>query len=363
MSTVILYCMAFGALLGGVDCILGNRFGLGKPFEEAFQLLGSLAISMAGILCLAPVLSQWLGALIVPVFTALKLDPGMAGAILAIDMGGYPMAMELAKDPAVGRFAGIVVSAIFGCTVVFTVPVGMGIMAEKDRRYFTNGILLGLGVMPLGLVSGGIFCGLPFWGLLWNCMPVILLSVAMILGLLLRPKGMIRLFRIFAKTIRILAVAGLTLGAIQYMTGLELVRGLVTLEEAMEVVCSIGIVQLGSLPLAQLLQRLLKKPFVRIAKHTGLNGSSITGLLLGMVSVVPTLALFPQMDDRGKVVCGAFLVSAASAFAAHLGYAVSVESETVMPMLCAKLTGGILAVILALAVTKKKNRVHQDNVM
>ena len=39
MNTVIMWLMAFGAVLGGLDRIIGNRFGLGKRFEEGFELL------------------------------------------------------------------------------------------------------------------------------------------------------------------------------------------------------------------------------------------------------------------------------------------------------------------------------------
>jgi len=137
VSNVILYCLAFGALLGGIDHILGNRFGLGQRFEEAFRLLGSIALSMAGILCLAPLLSALLGTVVVPLFRILRFDPGMFGSILAIDMGGYQMSMALAADPMIGRFSGIIVSAIFGCTVVFTIPVGMGAMDADSRPAFT----------------------------------------------------------------------------------------------------------------------------------------------------------------------------------------------------------------------------------
>ena len=58
MTTCLMYAMALGAVLGGMDYMLGNRFGLGQRFEEAFRLLGSIALSMAGILCLGPVLSR-----------------------------------------------------------------------------------------------------------------------------------------------------------------------------------------------------------------------------------------------------------------------------------------------------------------
>ena len=57
MNTLIMWVMACGAVLGGLDRILGNRFGLGKRFEEGFELLGATALSMAGIICLVPLLT------------------------------------------------------------------------------------------------------------------------------------------------------------------------------------------------------------------------------------------------------------------------------------------------------------------
>ena len=66
MDQIILYAMAFGAALGGLDQILGNRLGLGRAFENGFQLLGPVALSMAGIICLAPLLSAGLGTVVDP---------------------------------------------------------------------------------------------------------------------------------------------------------------------------------------------------------------------------------------------------------------------------------------------------------
>lgn len=355
MTDILMIFMAFGAVLGGADHILGNRFGYGQRFAEAFQLLGPIGLSMAGILCLANLLSEGLGLVVVPVFSALGLDPGIFGSILAIDMGGYQMAMDLCNDPAVGRFSGIILSAIFGCTIVFTIPVGLGAIGETDRPYFTKGILLGLVSMPGGILAGGSVCGLSLGTLLWNCLPIFLISGALCLGLVKRPEGMTRLFQKFAGVIASLAIFGLTLGAVRYMTGWEILPHMMPLEEAMEVVCSIAIVMLGSMPLAELLQRLLKTPFRWIGKHTGLNESSTTALLIGMVSVVPALAMIPRMDKRGKVVNGAFVVCAASAFAAHLGFCISTEPDMAAALLTAKLFGGALGVVIALAATKAEN--------
>lgn len=352
MNQILFNIMAFGALLGGVDHLLGSPFGLGQQFEEAFHLLGSIALSMVGIICLAPVLSDCLGRIVVPFFEFLRLDPGMFGSVLAIDMGGYQMAMDLCSDPRIGRFAGIIVSSIFGCTIVFTIPVGLGAVGAEDRPYFTKGILYGLAAMPVGLAAGGLRCGLPLGRLLWNLLPIVLVSLLLILLLLKAPETLIRCFQFFAKGIEKLAIFGLMLGAVGYMTNREWIPGMRSLTEAMEVACSISIVMLGSMPLAEFLQRLLKKPFHWIGTRTGLNSVSTTGLLIGMVSVVPALAMIPRMDRRGKVVCGAFVVSSASLFAAHLGFAASTEPDLIAALITAKLLGGITAAIIALAATR-----------
>ena len=354
MSQIIMRIMAVGALLGGLDHLLGCPFGLGQRFEEAFRLLGSLALSMAGIICLAPLLSQTLESVVTPVFRLLGIDPAVFGSVLAIDMGGYQMAMDLAADPRMGQFCGIVVSAIFGCTIVFTIPVGLGAVEEADRPFFTKGILIGLASMPGALVLGGLLWGLSLPGLLWDLSPILLISCLLILGLLKTPERLIRGFRIFAKAIEKLAILGLTLGAVEYMLDVSLLPRGIPLTEAMETVCAIAIVMLGSMPLAELLQRNLKKPFAWLGSRTGLNSVSTTGILVGMVSVVPALVMIPRMDERGKVVCGAFVVCGASTFAAHLGFTMAAEPELAGPLLASKLLGGLLGILLALAATKNK---------
>ena len=80
--------MSAGVILGGIDCLLGNKFGYGNRFEEGFRLLGPTALSMVGMICLAPVLANVLGRIIVPLYQAIGVDPAMFGSILAIDMGG-----------------------------------------------------------------------------------------------------------------------------------------------------------------------------------------------------------------------------------------------------------------------------------
>lgn len=77
ISRVVMWFMALGALLGGVDLLLGSRFGLGQRFEEAFRLLGPIGLSMAGILCLSPVLASFLDWCAAPLLSGIGLDPGI----------------------------------------------------------------------------------------------------------------------------------------------------------------------------------------------------------------------------------------------------------------------------------------------
>lgn len=46
LTTIILIFSVLGAL----DKIFGNRFGLGKEFDKAFMLLGTMTLSMIGMM-------------------------------------------------------------------------------------------------------------------------------------------------------------------------------------------------------------------------------------------------------------------------------------------------------------------------
>ncbi len=352
LNEIIMYIMAVGVLIGGVDRMLGNRFGFGERFENGFRLLGPIGLSMAGIICLAPLLSSALGGIIAPLCARLHMDPSIFGSILSIDMGGYQLALDLAADPELGRFSAIIVSSIFGCTVVFSIPVGLGTIGVDDRPYFTKGILLGLIAMPFAIVTGGLVMGLKAPVILWNSLPVLLISLLLFIGIVKKPDAMMRGFQVFARLIRSVATLGLTLAAIRHISGIEILKGMPPLMDAMNTVCSIGIVMLGSMPLAELIQRLMKVPFAWVRKKTGLNAVSTTALLLSMVSVTPALAMIPEMDRRGKVVCSAYLVCGASTFAAHLAFTMGTQPDMVSAILSAKLLGGILGAVIALFMTR-----------
>lgn len=348
--------MAAGALLGGLDRLLGNRFGLGRKFEEGFHLLGPVALAQAGIICAAPLLSQLLGPVVSAFYHALGQDPGMFGSILALDMGGYQMAELLADDPQVGRFAGIVAASMLGCTVSFTIPVGMAFLPKERQDDFARGVLYGLITLPAALAVGALLCGIDGLTAVWLCLPVLALSVLLGVGLMKFPAAMMRGFQVFAEIIKAVTTMGLTMGAVQYMTGWTLLPGLAPLKEAMEVVASIGIVLLGALPLAELMQRLLKRPMARLGRLLNIAEKGTLNLLICFVSSAPALAAMKDMESRDVTVNAAFAVSAASCLSAHLGFVLAMEPALTMPMVITKFLGGMLGAALAVWMGKRQSR-------
>lgn len=186
---------------------------------------------------------------------------------------------------------------------------------------------------------------------------MIVLSLLLILGLVFIPKQMLSGFSVFAKLIRLLSIVGLILGAVQYITGKTFVPNLAPIEDAMKVVSGIGVVMLGSLPMAEILRRLLSSPLKVFGEKYGLRDTSLTALLIGFVSVTPAVTMIKDMDSRGKTMNAAFIVCAASTLASHLGFTLSVEPEMMTPLLLTKLIGGAAAAVIAFFVCGKSEKV------
>ena len=175
---ILFLIFAIFAVLGGIDRMIGCRFGIGKAFERGINTMGPLALSMIGMIVLAPVLAQWLRPVITPVYQWIGADPAIfAGSLLACDMGGAPLAEALTDDPAASALGGIIVSSMLGVTVTFTVPVAMGVLQKEDRPFAAKGILCGILTVPVGVLLGGLAAGFPILMLLRNLLPILPLSL------------------------------------------------------------------------------------------------------------------------------------------------------------------------------------------
>lgn len=351
---ILIVGMGLFALIGGVDRIFGNKLGLGKEFEEGILAMGSLAMAMLGIISLAPVLASVLQPVVVPVYTFLGADPAMfAGTILACDMGGAALAAEMTADPQAALLGGVIGGSMLGATLVFTIPVAMGILEEEDRPAMAKGVLAGLVTIPVGILVGGMTAGFPLGMVLRNLIPVVVIAALIALGLWKAETAMIRGFGWFGKGITALITAGLAAAILEELTGIVLIPGLAPLEEGFQTVGAIAIVLAGAFPLVAVLTRLLRKPLMKLGGLLGINDTAAAGLVATLANSIATFGMVREMDRRGKVVNIAFAVSAAFVFGDHLGFAAGFAPEMLIPMILGKLAGGVGAVAVALLLTRK----------
>lgn len=353
-NDVVMFIMALGVLAGAIDRIIGNKLGLGKEFEEGFKNIGTIGLTVIGIISFAPVIADFLSPVIVPLFRRVGIDPAMFGTILANDLGGYHLSMSLAENEAIGLLAGTTISSMIGCTIVFAIPVGVGMIEEKDYKYFFKGVMLGIIAMPLGSIIAGLFYGITFKRLLINCIPLFIVAGIIVIGLMFFQTFMIKAFELFGKLMAILATVGIAAAAFKYLTGITLINGLAPVSEGAKVLMDIGIILMGSYPFIKIFKWILAKPLEIISQKFGLDAESMIGVVVALANSVPVFSMIKDMNPKGKVINSAWLVCTAAALGAHLGFTAGVAPGMIATMLIGKLSAGILAVLFAALTNAEK---------
>lgn len=348
INEIIMYIMVLFMVIGGIDKCIGNKLGLGEQFEEGLMAMGSLALSMVGIITLAPVLATVLSPIVVPVYEFLGADPSMfATTLLANDMGGFALAQQMAHDPQAGLFAGAILGAMMGPTLVFTIPVALGIIEKEDQQYLATGVLSGIITIPLGLLAGGLVAGMPMSMILPNLLPIVIVAALIIVGLWLAPQGMIKGFNVFGKGVVIVAIAGLVIGAIQQLVDITLIPGIAPVTEGIEVVGDSALTLAGAFCLVAVITRVFNKPLMKLGKVLGMNEIAAAGMVATLANNIPMFQMLKDMDRRGKIINVAFAVSASFILGDHLGFTAGVAKEMIFPMMVGKIVGGITAIFVA----------------
>jgi EAF family ethanolamine facilitator transporter eutH len=270
-------------------------------------------------------------------------------------MGGYPLAMSLAQDPMVGKFAGLILGSMMGATVVFTIPVALGIIEKEDRPYLAKGVLAGMVAIPFGCLVGGLVAGFPVITVLRNLVPIIIFAVLIIIGLWLIPEKMTTGFTYFGTGVVVVITIGLAAAIIENLTGFVVIPGMAPIGEGMGIIWSIAIVLAGAFPLVHFITKVFKKPLEKIGEKLGMNEIGAAGLVASLANNIPMFGMMKDMDPNGKVMNVAFAVCAAFVFGDHLGFTGGVDKAMIAPMIAGKLAGGVLAIIIAkiLFTTKK----------
>ena len=356
--TILTYTMAVFMLLAAADRIIGNKFGLGREFENGIELLGTMSLSMVGMIVAAPLLAH----LMQPLFDLLPswIDPSiLPSVIFANDMGGAPLAVGAARDEAIGAFNGMVVTSIMGCTVSFTIPFGLGSIPKSLHRDMLLGLLCGIVTIPLGCFFGGLVCGLSPLALLINLLPLLVFSAVIAVGILLATDLCIKIFNILGLVIKAIITFGLAVGIFDFLTGKPLVPYVDTLEAGVGIVLNACAVMTGMFPALFLLSKVLSVPLKAIGRKIGINETSALGFVSSFATSVTTFAMMEKMDRRGVVLNAAFLVSAGFIFTDHMAFTMAYMPEYLPAMIVGKFTAAVLALILAVPVYRKLYGKHE----
>lgn len=355
INEIIVYIMVGFMVIGAIDKIIGNKYGFGEKFDEGIIAMGSLAVAMVGVVSLAPVLAKVLKPVVVPVYTFLGADPAMfATTLLANDMGGYPLAMELALTEEAGLFAGLILGAMMGATIVFTIPVALGIIRKEDHPFLAKGVLAGLITIPLGCLVGGIVAGFELGMILSNLVPIIIVSLLLALGLWRIPDRMIKGFIVFGKGVVIVITAGLAAIIVETLTGIVIIPGMAPIWDGIEIVGAIAIMLAGAFPMVYAITKIFNKPLLKLGKLLGMNDVAAAGMVASLANNIPMFGLMKDMDNRGKVINVAFAVSASFVFGDHLGFTAGINPDMIFPMVVGKLVAGVSAVALVLLFVKER---------
>ena len=369
-NSVIMMIMMIFMIIGGIDKLRGNKLGYGKEFDEGFKTMGELVLAVAAIIAIAPFLSKVLEPCVAPIAHMIGADPSViAGLPLGADMGGYPMASELAETEALGKFNGLIVASVMGPTITFTIPIAFSMLKIKDRPFLAAGILAGLVSVPLGCLAGGIAMNLTPYHLSWhdlifNTLPVAVLAVLVIAALWIFPNQVIRGFSVVGVGITGMVTILTIIAVFEQVTGILLpgfasmaepdeITGLTGLEKGILVCGEISIVLAGAFPMMKWITDTFGTCFEKIGVRFQLGRTDCAGMVAGLANILPMLMSLDKMGPKGKLMNLAFATGSFAVFGDFLGFTAGVDQEMLVPMILGKVTAGIAALIIANLMTPK----------
>ncbi len=353
MNIITIIMLVF-SMLGALDRIIGNRFGLGQEFEKGFMMFGKSALSMIGMIVISP----WIAEALTPAFhfvwEKLHIDPSIIPASLfANDMGGAQLAVEVAANEQIGKFHALIVSSMMGATISFTIPYALGVVEHKLHRWLLLGLLCGVVTIPFGCLAAGAMLKIPFGILVYNLLPVILFSGVIALGLIKIPDVCVKIFDIVVIVIKTVITVGLAIGIVDFMTDIKLIKNMATLEEGAAICLNASVVMSGAFPLVYVLSKVLAKPLRRLGEKMRMNQISTVGFLSTLASNITTFGVMNMMDEKGAMLNSSFAVSAAFVFAGHLAFTMVMDGTYLPAMIVGKLLAGFSALILANFIYKR----------
>ena len=377
------------AVVGAVVSIIKEEHPLGKKFLEGIDSIGPIFLPVAGILAAAPFLTTFVTSAFGPLYETVGADAAMAATtIIATDMGGYQLAEAIAATKESWIMA-MTTGYMAGATIIFSIPVALKMLEKRDRKYLALGVMSGMLAIPVGVfIAGAVIAlmdpsireviatngaatyelALSFGLIFRNLIPLIIFCVAIAVGLLLIPNGMIRGFLVFGtvmdSALRLIVVFSI----VEYFTGFfSVVIGhwgfdpIIADEtepfRALETAGYIGIMLCGAFPMVYMIQTYLKRPLNALGRRIGLSADATTGILAATANVLALFAIVRDMAPEDKVKCIAYGVCSAFLIGDHLSFTANFQPTLILPVMIGKFLGGCLAVFLAMKIAVPRARI------
>lgn len=252
---------------------------------------------------------------------------------------------------------------MMGPTIVFTIPVALGIIKKEDRPYLGAGVLAGMITIPIGCIVGGLVMNMTPYKMdigriLINLVPVIVIAALIVIGLWFAPGPMINGFNKFGTGVTVVITVLTAIAVFQQITGIMFPvfdvmstvdpdLGMTPLNNGLLVCGQIGIVLIGAFPMVEWITRTFGGALSKLGGALGMNDKGSAGLVATLANNIAMFNIMGEMNPKGKILNVAFAVSAAFVFGDHLGFAAGNDAQMIFPMIAGKLVAGVTALIVA----------------
>lgn len=376
---IVVYIIMACAIIGCFASIFKEESKLGNEFLEGINSIGAIFLPVAGIMASAPYLTIFVSSVFGPLFGLVGADQAMAATtFIAVDMGGYQLAEQLAQTKESWIMA-MMTGYMAGATIVFSIPVALKMLRKEDRRYLAMGTMVGFITIPIGVLVASAIIALTnpiirdtitttgegsyelllSFGLIFsNLIPLVIICGLIALGLYFKPEMMIKGFNVFGKvmdsTLRIVFV----FCVVEYFTGIfttlfgswgfePIIADEIDINRALEISGYIGIMLCGAFPMVYMIKTYLAKPLATIGSKLGLSADATAGILAGTANVLALFGMVKELKPEDKVKCIAYSVCCAFLIGDHLAFTANFQPSLILPVMLGKLCAGILAVYIA----------------
>ena len=337
--------MLIFAAAGFADKALGGRWGLSGSFDRGLGIMGTMAIPVVSICTVG---TEFIGRhadAMSGLSDTLFFDPTtIIGAILPPDFGGYYIVRAMTDSHDLLVFNGVILGTLLGQAIAFQLPIFMAATDREDHPAVFRGFIVGMVVVPVGLLIGALCIRMPAGLFFRQFLPVLIICLVIAAGLWRAPKKTARIFSVFAQLINWLfyilfaiAVAGIFLPSLAYAS-------MDSVHEALLIVFKCAVVAAGALVMSELILKVFRRQIQRIAARMGINEVSAVSLLMTCATSLAILPLYPRMDPKGKQIVAAFSLSGAYVFGGSMAFVSTVSSGmTVAVFVLVKILCGALS--------------------